>query len=1073
MGASVPASAFWMPLLYCLSALPRNALALEECDWTSKHLGVANVSVIIEASDAILFGGCYTEGSNYVFSKRVGYKAKKGVADETVIVSKYASDGLVNASNVAIFLRKLEDGSGYGLLDQRLEPKDMNPKPLYFLKCLEYHFLREEEPNILVTTDYLQKDWRSQDLYYIEEGREVTLKCDNLSKIPDIHWDLPLQQVESGKFVNASLSGNYSCRLQLGDRQSRKDSVRIVVLGPNSTMLSLSSASPNVTIPYGDGFQVPVQWNASFLAYPKDAFFTWKHEGTTVGTFSCDSGPNVRFACDYAQGHVTLTLETPTLRDAGNHALEVAVRRDGKVILEEEVSWQLEVLSPDLEVTLVLQTADGTEVLQGDILEKHQDFLLECRVLGHPVANLTLEFHPCGSLENCSSERFLDDENQPKLLDSHSTELETLKAEKVRVWRGSAHALGIYLCVAQDDSGGRFPSRRVPLAVSDDGQNLPIVIETEIKMKEYDEPYCSRNSSSSSLDELITGDDVTVRCRKNKMADIEDDDFLWRFPQDFCGECENIMKEEEEYAIVLKWKLDQDLMRYNGSSFRCGSLAKEIIVREPVAPELVDHKPFEEVVRELEKLTPRTKMNFSCRGRGSPNPVVTWTKDGAPLEKSNDHIQVVGDTLRINGLFEGDSGVYKCNVSNRAGWKHDEVTIFPHSNGRHFYYLIILIVGVACIVIAFVGCVLYAAKAKCQQHSLLKKTELELFRKGAPEYLNPSLELVQQAELLPYDMCFEISRSRVVFEKLLGEGEFGQVFKAKVNYLLPHEEQTTVAVKMVKSKFDPLHMKGLKSEAKIMIHIGKHANIVNLLGVCSSSIAIDGDFLVLVDYCKHGNLQEYLTRHKKNFVPDGGTPLSFRSDNQTELTSENDPETLSTGTHSKTHCGFGTSRDDVTKSGGPFTPPSPLLRVENPAYQFMSYSSLLASTKDTACCVTPAPSVYSDMASEKQQIFPNDLIVWSYQAAKGMEYLSTRKIVHGDLAARNILLDENYVVKISDFGFAKDVNHGNYKKSSKSPIQNDAEVLAEETHGKTFLHSSAKRDEAFALCKTSRALRLH
>ena len=52
----------------------------------------------------------------------------------------------------------------------------------------------------------------------------------------------------------------------------------------------------------------------------------------------------------------------------------------------------------------------------------------------------------------------------------------------------------------------------------------------------------------------------------------------------------------------------------------------------------------------------------------------------------------------------------------------------------------------------------------------------------------------------------------------------------------PNETITTVAVKMVNSARNTVAIKALVSELKIMIHLGSHLNVVNLLGACTKDI---------------------------------------------------------------------------------------------------------------------------------------------------------------------------------------------------------------------------------------------
>lgn len=68
-----------------------------------------------------------------------------------------------------------------------------------------------------------------------------------------------------------------------------------------------------------------------------------------------------------------------------------------------------------------------------------------------------------------------------------------------------------------------------------------------------------------------------------------------------------------------------------------------------------------------------------------------------------------------------------------------------------------------------------------------------------------------------------------------------------------------------------------------------------------------------------------------------------------------------------------------------------------------------------------------------------DLLCWSFQVIRGMQHLVTKKVLHGDLATRNILLCHDNVVKICDFGLARSMyNKEIYYKEGKviQPDQN-------------------------------------
>ena len=60
---------------------------------------------------------------------------------------------------------------------------------------------------------------------------------------------------------------------------------------------------------------------------------------------------------------------------------------------------------------------------------------------------------------------------------------------------------------------------------------------------------------------------------------------------------------------------------------------------------------------------------------------------------------------------------------------------------------------------------------------------------------------------------------------------------------------------------------------------------------------------------------------------------------------------------------------------------------------------------------------------------------WCHQIAKGLEHLSSKNIVHRDIAARNILIDINDDVRISDFGLSHIMPQVEYHQQSNSYVE--------------------------------------
>ncbi|CAN9504638.1 unnamed protein product [Ophioblennius macclurei] len=289
-------------------------------------------------------------------------------------------------------------------------------------------------------------------------------------------------------------------------------------------------------------------------------------------------------------------------------------------------------------------------------------------------------------------------------------------------------------------------------------------------------------------------------------------------------------------------------------------------------------------------------VSFRCRVFSDPQPHIQWLKHAtvngsrktlvlktAGVE-SGDDVEV----LTLRNVSVGDEGEYTCLAENAIGVSHHSawLTVLPelpsspppsHAYLEVFIYCLSL-VAVAVLTASVVACRLYCVHKK--RHQLSVRTEAKSVAHREPVSTQSSICLMRSSSSilggvseyeLPVDPAWEVPRDRLSLGKLLGEGCFGKVVLAEAFGLDGDKPSCSckVAVKMLKTDASEKDLSDLVSEMEMMKMIGKHKNIINLLGACTQ----DGPLYVVVEFASRGNLRDFLRARR----PSGA---EFRSESR-------------------------------------------------------------------------------------------------------------------------------------------------------------------------------------------------
>ena len=72
-----------------------------------------------------------------------------------------------------------------------------------------------------------------------------------------------------------------------------------------------------------------------------------------------------------------------------------------------------------------------------------------------------------------------------------------------------------------------------------------------------------------------------------------------------------------------------------------------------------------------------------------------------------------------------------------------------------------------------------------------------------------------------------------------------------------------------------LDLKELSTEIKVLIHLGRHPHIVNILGACTRGQG--NRIYAILEYCKYGSLKTFLTKNKDRYNHEAGWETSGNS----------------------------------------------------------------------------------------------------------------------------------------------------------------------------------------------------